>query len=70
MILAGVALVRLLSHLESIAGNVAVFSYERLERPMIRLGHHLAPPPTPGRIDLDDGPAAFRVADRSTRRQH
>jgi peptidoglycan/LPS O-acetylase OafA/YrhL len=33
----------------------AVFSYELLERPMIRLGHRLAPPPTPGRPDLDDG---------------
>jgi len=32
----------------------AVLSYELLERPMIRLGHHLAPPPTPGRIDLGD----------------
>ena len=32
----------------------AVLSYELLERPMIRLGHRLAPPPTPGRIDLDD----------------
>jgi len=31
---------------------MAVLSYELVERPMIRLGHHLAPPPTPGRIDL------------------
>jgi peptidoglycan/LPS O-acetylase OafA/YrhL len=30
----------------------ATLSYELVERPMIRLGHHLAPPPTPGRIDL------------------
>jgi peptidoglycan/LPS O-acetylase OafA/YrhL len=31
---------------------VAVLSYELVERPMIRLGHRLAPPPTPGRTDL------------------
>jgi len=31
---------------------MAILSYELVERPMIRLGHHLAPPPTPGRIDL------------------
>jgi peptidoglycan/LPS O-acetylase OafA/YrhL len=31
---------------------MAAVSYELVERPMIRLGHHLAPPPTPGRIDL------------------
>lgn len=31
---------------------MAVLSYELVERPMIRLGHRLAPPPTPGRIDL------------------
>jgi peptidoglycan/LPS O-acetylase OafA/YrhL len=31
---------------------MAALSYELVERPMIRLGHHLAPPPTPGRIDL------------------
>jgi peptidoglycan/LPS O-acetylase OafA/YrhL len=31
---------------------LAALSYELVERPMIRLGHHLAPPPTPGRIDL------------------
>ncbi len=31
---------------------LAWMSYELLERPMIRLGHRLAPPPTPGRIDL------------------
>jgi peptidoglycan/LPS O-acetylase OafA/YrhL len=30
----------------------AVLSYELLERPMIRLGHRFAPPPTPGRTDL------------------
>ena len=43
----------------------AVLSYELLERPMIRLGHRLAPPPTPGRIDLNEGravPAARSMA--------
>jgi peptidoglycan/LPS O-acetylase OafA/YrhL len=32
---------------------MAVLSYELLERPLIRLGHRLAPPPTPGRTDLN-----------------
>lgn len=32
--------------------GIAVLSYELVERPMIRLGHRLAPPPTPGRTDL------------------
>jgi peptidoglycan/LPS O-acetylase OafA/YrhL len=31
---------------------LAASSYELVERPMIRVGHHLAPPPTPGRTDL------------------
>jgi peptidoglycan/LPS O-acetylase OafA/YrhL len=31
---------------------LAAASYELVERPMIRLGHRLAPPPTPGRRDL------------------
>jgi peptidoglycan/LPS O-acetylase OafA/YrhL len=31
---------------------VATLSYQFVERPMIRLGHRLAPPPTPGRQDL------------------
>ncbi|MGA8763827.1 MAG: acyltransferase, partial [Candidatus Sulfotelmatobacter sp.] len=31
---------------------MATLSYELVERPMIRLGHRLAAPPTPGRIDL------------------
>ena len=31
---------------------VAALSYEFVERPLIRLGHKLAPPPTPGREDL------------------
>jgi peptidoglycan/LPS O-acetylase OafA/YrhL len=28
-------------------------SYQFVERPMIRVGHRLAPPPTPGRSDLE-----------------
>lgn len=31
---------------------VATLCYQFIERPMIRLGHRLAPPPTPGRQDL------------------
>jgi peptidoglycan/LPS O-acetylase OafA/YrhL len=33
---------------------LAAASYELVERPMIRLGHRLAPPPTPGRRDLHE----------------
>jgi peptidoglycan/LPS O-acetylase OafA/YrhL len=46
---------------------MAVLSYELVERPMIRLGHHLAPPPTPGRIDLgaDVSPEAGAQAVKS-----
>ena len=36
---------------------MAALSYEIVERPMIRLGHRLAPPPTPGRTDLKESPA-------------
>lgn len=32
--------------------GVAALSYRYVERPMIRLGHRLAPPPTPGRQDI------------------
>jgi peptidoglycan/LPS O-acetylase OafA/YrhL len=32
--------------------GMAYLSYEYIERPMIRLGHRLAPPPSPGRTDL------------------
>lgn len=31
---------------------MAALAYELVERPMIRVGHRLAPPPTPGRTDL------------------
>jgi len=34
----------------------AFLSYQLIERPLIRVGHRLAPPPTPGRIDLTDAP--------------
>ena len=33
---------------------LAGMSYELVERPLIRLGHRLAPPPTPGRRDLHE----------------
>ena len=39
----------------------ALFSYHVIERPMIRLGHRVAPPPTPGRTDLNE-PAQVQVA--------
>jgi len=32
---------------------VAALSYRFVERPLIRLGHRLAPPPTPGRQDIE-----------------
>jgi len=35
---------------------VAALSYRFIERPMIRLGHRLAPPATPGRQDLNPEP--------------
>lgn len=35
----------------------ALLSYYLLERPMMRLGHRLAPPATPGHHDLNVGPA-------------
>ena len=31
---------------------IAALSYKFIERPLIRIGHRLAPPPTPGREDL------------------
>ena len=37
---------------------VATLSYQFIERPMIRFGHRLAPPPTPGRLDLKRALAA------------
>jgi len=36
--------------------GAAALSYKFVERPMIRLGHKLAPPPTPGRQDIDSVP--------------
>ena len=46
---------------------VATLSYKFIERPMIQLGHRLAPPPTPGRQDLkysSDEIPALAVMDR------
>ncbi len=40
---------------------LAFLSYEGIERPFIRLGHRLAPPPTPGRVDLKE-PANEKMA--------
>jgi peptidoglycan/LPS O-acetylase OafA/YrhL len=36
----------------------AILSFYLVERPMMRIGHRLAPPATPGRQDLGDVPAA------------
>jgi peptidoglycan/LPS O-acetylase OafA/YrhL len=36
---------------------VATLSYRFVERPMVRLGHRLAPPPTPGRDDIPSIPS-------------
>lgn len=41
---------------------VAFASYKFIERPMIRFGHKLAPPPTPGRKDVEVAPGASRPA--------
>jgi peptidoglycan/LPS O-acetylase OafA/YrhL len=63
-----------LSLLQSFPLNVvllflfAFLSYRFVEKPMIRLGHRLAPPPTPGRQDLEPGISArqFSVPDSAT----
>lgn len=34
----------------------ALFSFYLIEKPMIRFGHRVAPPPTPGRADLHETP--------------
>ena len=39
----------------------ALTSYYFIERPMMRLGHKLAPPATPGREDLSNNPAQVEV---------
>lgn len=39
--------------------GAAALSYKFVERPMIRLGHKLAPPPTPGRQDIDPVPESM-----------
>lgn len=41
---------------------VATFSYFFIEKPFIRLGHRLAPPATPGRLDLDTRKTTTLVA--------
>jgi len=41
--------------------GMAYLSYEYIERPMIRLGHRLAPPPSPGRSDLDESVSAVQT---------
>ena len=38
------------------AFSVATLSYYFIEKPLIRLGHRLAPPATPGRLELADLP--------------
>jgi len=43
--------------------GMAIASYHLLERPLIRLGHKLAPPATPGREDIPD---VFPSAERPT----
>lgn len=40
--------------------GVALVSYRFVERPMIRWGHKLAPPPSPGREDLQEEPGRER----------
>jgi peptidoglycan/LPS O-acetylase OafA/YrhL len=45
---------------------MALLSYELVERPMMRLGHRLAPPPTPGRKDLRDSAAMNTEAEQNT----
>jgi hypothetical protein len=39
-----------------------VASYYWIEKPLIKLGHHLAKPATSGREDLDESPAVDREA--------
>jgi peptidoglycan/LPS O-acetylase OafA/YrhL len=52
----------------ALAFLLAYLSYRFIEKPAIRLGHRLAPPPTPGRGDLAgaeanaDGPATKSTA--------
>lgn len=40
---------------------LAVASYHLLERPLIRIGHKLAPPATPGRVDIGGEPISIPV---------
>jgi peptidoglycan/LPS O-acetylase OafA/YrhL len=43
----------------------AFLSYQLIERPLIRVGHRLAPPPTPGRIDLTEAAKSGLQAPRA-----
>ena len=45
--------------------GVALLSYYFIEKPFIRLGHRLAPPATPGRIELADLPVEEPLAQPS-----
>jgi peptidoglycan/LPS O-acetylase OafA/YrhL len=40
-----------------LAFTAALLSFYFIEKPAIRLGHRLAPPPTPGRSDLEERPS-------------
>jgi peptidoglycan/LPS O-acetylase OafA/YrhL len=41
--------------------GIAIASYHLLERPLIRLGHRLAPPATPGREDIQEGDSGAQI---------
>ncbi len=43
----------------------AFLSYQLIERPLIRMGHRMAPPPTPGRTDLTEAAQPSRQAPRA-----
>jgi len=39
----------------------ATASFYLLERPLMRLGHRLAPPATPGRLDMGEEPSLHQA---------
>ena len=47
--------------------GVAALSYRFVERPLIRLGHRLAPPPSPGRQDIEITPSITENSDPDSR---
>lgn len=49
--------------------GVAALSYRFVERPTIRLGHRLAPPPSPGRQDIEAAPSEAKDSDVVSRRE-